>query len=505
MLSYRGPVAPSEPAPPAMPSRRILLAAYHFPPSAAVGGLRISRFARFLPEFGWRPYVLTVDDADRPQYEGTDHGRLVGLESVPITRTHQPSGIFDFYARIKGRVLHFRGGHARDGPPGETAVRPDGREGLVQRLRRYARSLFVLLPDEQKNWSVFAAISAVRLIRRHRIDCILTSAPPFSVHFVGLVAKIFTRASWVADFRDPWGESLALRSADSQSWLSRRLEQWMEAMVMHYADRVLSVTEPMRQSMVARFPHIGDKFAFLPNGFDLGHLALGDRPEKYDRLTITYAGTLYMDRSPEPLFAALSALLKEGKAQPGDVRIKLIGNCRYVGEVETQALARRHAVESAVEIVDRLPHAEAARIMQRSHLLLVLAPSNHGMAVPAKIYDYLGSGSRLLALAPPGPTADLIRVTGGGTCFSPNDVVGLKTYLQDLVTSRAYMHLRNDPELYRRWDGRSLTGQLAAMLPGSARSDGEVGDMPGTARSRTDQSFRRASVDSAERGLTGQP
>ena len=489
MLLYRRRSTPSEPVSPATSSRRILLAAYHFPPSAAVGGLRISRFARFLPEFGWRPYVLTVDDADRPQYEGTDHGRLVGLESVPITRTHQPSGIFDVYAQIKHKVLHLRTGRASgDRPAVETHVRANGREGVVQRLRRYARSLFVLLPDEQKNWSVLAAITAVRLIRRHGIDCILTSAPPFSVHFVGLIAKIFTRVSWIADFRDPWGESLAIRSAHSQSWLSRRLEHWMEAMVMNKADRVLTVTEPMRQSMTARFPHIRDKFTCLPNGFDLGHLALGGRPEKYDRLTITYAGTLYLDRNPEPLFAALSALEKEGKARPGDVRIKLIGNCRYVGQLETAALARRYGVESAVEIIERLPHTEAAQIMQRSHLLLVLAPSNHGMAVPAKIYDYLGSGSKLLALAGPGPTADLIQETGGGTCFSPNDVSGLKTYLDGLLTSGAYRHLRNDPELYRRWDGRSLTGQLAAMLSGSARSDGVVVEMSGPARSRTDPS-----------------
>ena len=490
MLSHRRRSTSSEPvSPPVTQSRRILLAAYHFPPSAAVGGLRISRFARFLPEFGWRPYVLTVDDADRPQDEGTDHGRLVGLESVPITRTHQPSGIFDVYGRIKHKVLHLRQGQASgDRPAVETPDRSDGRESVVQRLRRYARSLFVLLPDEQKNWSVLAAITAVRLIRRHGIDCILTSAPPFSVHVVGLVAKVFTRVSWVADFRDPWGESLAIRSAYSQSWLSRRLEHKMEAMVMNHADRVLTVTEPMRQSMMARFPHIRDKFSCLPNGFDLGHLVLGERPEKYDQLTITYAGTLYLDRNPEPLFAALSALEQEGKARPGDVRIKLIGNCRYVGQVETEALARRHGVESAVEIIERLPHIEAARIMQRSHLLLVLAPSNHGMAVPAKIYDYLGSGSKLLALAEPGPTADLIQETGGGTCFSPNDVSGLKTYLEGLITSGAYRQLRNDPELYRRWDGRSLTGQLAALLSGSARSDDHVVEISGPARPRTDRS-----------------
>jgi len=75
-----------------MEHSRILLAAYHFPPSAAVGGLRISRFARFLPEFGWRPYVLTVKDADRDDKEGTDHSRLVGLDGANDKMPSQLSG-----------------------------------------------------------------------------------------------------------------------------------------------------------------------------------------------------------------------------------------------------------------------------------------------------------------------------------------------------------------------------------------------------------------------------
>src|SRR5438132_12370717 len=37
-----------------------LLIAYHYPPSQAVGGIRPSKFARYLPVYGWQPTVLTV-------------------------------------------------------------------------------------------------------------------------------------------------------------------------------------------------------------------------------------------------------------------------------------------------------------------------------------------------------------------------------------------------------------------------------------------------------------
>jgi len=441
---------------------RILLAAYHFPPSAAVGGLRISRFARFLPEFGWRPYVLTVNDADRDDKEGTDHSRLIGLDGVSITRTREPSGILDAYMWIKRKLLTSQ-------PPSfalvNAPVRSARSESLAQRLKRYVTSLFVLLPDQQKNWAVFAAIPAIRLIRRHRIDYILTSAPPHSVHLIGVVAKLFTRVAWVADFRDPWLEMRQDVCAQEQSWLSRRLERWMEARVMHNADKVLTTTERMRQSMIARYPQVpAEKFSCLPNGIDMDRLAGPDGVDKYGPLTIAYAGSLYLDRTPEPLFEALGALVNEGKARLDEFRVKLVGNCRNIGEVETETVARRYGIAPAVEVVDRVPYAEVVQIMRRSHLLLVLAPPKNTLMLPAKIFDYLGSGSKLLALADPGATADLLRETDGGHCFSQNDVAGLKDYLDELLRDGAYRSLRNDPASFRRYDARRLTGQLAAEL-----------------------------------------
>jgi glycosyltransferase involved in cell wall biosynthesis len=445
---------------------RILLAAYHFPPSAAVGGLRISRFARFLPEFGWRTYVLTVNDADRDEKEGTDHTRLVGLDAVSITRTREPSGILDACAWLKRKMQSL---WANQQSPSSALVRApvcsDGRESLSQRLKRYVTSLLVLLPDEHKNWALFAAIPAIRLIQRHRIDFILTSAPPQSVHFVGLVAKVFTRVAWIADFRDPWLELLQARPAHHRSWLSHRLERWMEARVMHNADRVLTTTERMRQSMMARYPTVpADKFSCLPNGIEMARSAGPDSVDKYGPLTITYAGSLYLDRTPEPLFEALGALVNEGKTRLDDFRVKLVGNCRTIGEVETETVARRYGVAPAVEVVDRMPYAEVVPIMRRSHLLLVLAPPKNTLMLPAKIFDYLGSGSKLLALADPGATADLILETDGGKCFSQNDVAGLKKYLHELLKDGAYRSLRNDPVSFRRYDARRLTGQLAAEL-----------------------------------------
>jgi glycosyltransferase involved in cell wall biosynthesis len=449
-----------------MGSTRILLASYHFPPSAAVGGLRIARFARLLPEYGWEPYVITVRDEDRDHEEGTDRTRLAGLEAIRIERTRAPSGIIALYGRVKSRLRKPSSVLAgEESHRGAVTSKHEYRETLVHRLKRYIFSLFVRLPDEQKIWAVLAIPTAIRMIRKHRIECVLTSGPPFSVHLVGLAASLFTGAHWVADFRDPWIEMLPERAPATRSWLSDRLEEWMELTVLSRADQVLTTTERIRGSMIERHPSLpAHKFSYLPNGIDVERLLGTRRVEKFEPLTITYAGTLYFDRTPEPVFHALSELVREGLVRQEEFCIKLVGNCRQISGVDTLDIARKYGIASAVEVIDRVPHGEAIRIMQRSHLLLVLAPPNHDLVLPAKIFDYLGSGSKILALAGDGATADLISETGAGACFAPSDVSALKGYFQRLLEGGRYKDLQNEPGSFARYDARVLTGQLVAEL-----------------------------------------
>lgn len=442
-------------------SGRILIASYHFPPDAAVGALRLAKAARLLPEFGWQPYILTVRDEYREQ--GIDASRLKGLETLSIVRTGVLPRVVDVLASVK-RLLGGKpaAGHLAVAHSEAPAASPAG-ETFRSRLTRAFVSLIVLLPDDKKNWSIRAAVTAVTEIRKHRIDWVLTSGPPFSVHFVGLVAKLFTRAKWIADFRDPWIELLAERFPSTRTHLSDWIEARMEAAVMSGADKIAVTTERMRSAMSSRYPQLRDKFVCIPNSIDTASFP-AQAADRYDTLTITYAGTLYFDRTPEPLFKAVQKLIESGKARRGDIRIKLLGNCRQIEGVDTLSIAGRYGLSHEVEIVDRVPYSEALRIMQRSHLLLMLAPERHRLVIPAKIFDYLGSGSKILALAEPGATADLMEETQCGRCFSERDIDGIRDYLASLLEGGSFKSLRNEPQTFSSYDARAIVGRLAAEI-----------------------------------------
>jgi glycosyltransferase involved in cell wall biosynthesis len=439
---------------------RILLASYHFPPDAAVGGLRAAKFARTLPDFGWQPYVLTARDDLRDQ--GLDESRLAGLEDVPVVRTGELPRVFETLIGLLKLVR--RGASGASAPP-IPAAGGARRHSVKATFTRWVASLLLLLPDEKKNWALRAMPTAVRLIRRHRIDWLVTSGPPFSVHVIGIAARAFTRAKWIADFRDPWIDMLPDRFPHTRSLLADRVERWMEAAVVKYADRVVTTTERMREAMAARYPLVpAGKFVCIPNSIDVGRLRSMDPIEKYEPLTITYTGVIYFDRTPEPLFRAVSKLIESGKASPADVRIKLVGQCGHIAGVETRAVAARYGLEDVVEVIDRVPYSEAVQMMRRSHVLLMLAPECHRLVLPAKIFDYLGSGSSILAIAEPGATADFMAETRCGACFSAGDVQGLTDYLERLLKDGGFRRLKTDPSSFSRYHIECATKQLTAVM-----------------------------------------
>src|SRR5207248_10329067 len=90
------------------------------------------------------------------------------------------------------------------GPAGRRpAEELHGTTGL-ERLQRQAGLLGrrLLVPDENVTWNVTAIPSAIRIVRNEKIDVVVTTSPPPSVHLVGAAVKRATGACWVADLRD---------------------------------------------------------------------------------------------------------------------------------------------------------------------------------------------------------------------------------------------------------------------------------------------------------------
>jgi glycosyltransferase involved in cell wall biosynthesis len=438
----------------------ILLITYHFPPSAAVGGKRLANFAKCLPLFGWYPQVLTIEDRD---IEHMDPESLREVEGINIQKVGVRPTVMARYAALKSRLRETR---KNPSPPAtgsklRAGLVPAGREALSTRLKRYVLS-FAVFPDRERGWIVPAVLAAVRRLRRHRTEWIMTSCPPYSVHLIGLAVKLITGVRWIADFRDPWMTTGSKRTY-ATCGMSIRIESWLEKKVVEKADLVLFNVERLRNAYRERYAHVpGGKFVFIPNGIDPRALEESAPVTKYERFTLSYTGSLYVGRSPEPVFQAISRLIKEGKTTPESIRIKLVGHCRNVDGIATDSLIRKYGLESSVEVRDPLPYTEAMEIVRRSQLALLFAP-RLPYQIPAKVYDYLGAGVRILAIAEDGGTSDLIRNTGSGQAFPSEDVEGIKDFIYQEMTRRGSTYRSHAADL-ARFDVRRITEELASHL-----------------------------------------
>ncbi|MBC2714598.1 MAG: glycosyltransferase family 4 protein [Desulfobacteraceae bacterium] len=384
--------------------------------------MRIASFAKYLPAEGWDPYVLTLKDR---YLEEKDINRLDSLDGVPIFKAGKLVTIRDTYLKIKLLLNRWRGSNKN---VGETAVEKKSKK---VKIKHFISSL-AILPDDVRNWIIPATFKALRILSREKIDTILTSCPPYSVHLVGLLVAIMRpKVKWIADFRDPWMVPIEKNFSITTSF-SNSIDYRLERYVIQRADLVLTTTKILAETFIDFYTQCqASKFKLIPNGFD-GKIVSSTDKQYYDSFTISYTGVLYFGRTPEPVFQAVASLIKKNKIAETKICIKLVGHCRNVEGIPTFEIIKKYGLESVVEVIDPVPHAEAQKIIMQSHVALLLAP-DQPYQIPAKTYEYMGLGTPILAITGEGATADLIHSVSTGKAVHPENVEAIEEYILEMI------------------------------------------------------------------------
>jgi glycosyltransferase involved in cell wall biosynthesis len=410
-----------------------------FPPIAGGGVYRPLAFVKYLGRHGWRPTVV----AQRGEAFWIADEALVG--QVPpdcrVVRTESLSA---------QRVLSgLRGG----GPaPQRRSSRGFGA------LRRLASAL--LVPDTYVGWKPYALRAARRLLSEEPFHAIYSTSPPETSHLVAGELHETTRLPWVADFRDPWMNLHLLRppSALHARWHAR-----LEARV---ARRATLVVPTRWQEADMRRRYAGADVVRIPNGFDGEEAAAVAEvaPPKTGPLRIVHVGMLTQRRSAAPFLRGLRRFCDAHPGAAGDVAVTFLG----AREDESERVARALSLENVVSFRSSVSHAEALRAERASHILLLIKHADvaYDGLVPGKLYEYIGAGRPILALAPPGEAGDLVHALSRGEVVDPGDETAVAAAIARLLDGHRRGTLDHDYDLAARpeLDRAELTAQLAAVL-----------------------------------------
>ena len=375
---------------------KVLLVSFYFPPAGGGGVQRPLKLAQYLPALGVETHVLAPDD---PHWIHRDEALRVPTQAwVHRARYLGPVG------RKPAEELHGKEGLARLA----TQTRLLGRRALV--------------PDENVSWNLTAIPAAIRLVRRHEIDVVITTSPPNSVHLVGAAVKRATGARWVADLRDSVVAHAHRRSESRAVRAKEKVDVGVAKLVARSADAVVCVSDFIADEVRTLEPR--GRVLTIANGSDFDDFdGLVYTPGP--RMRITHAGSFFGKRDPRPFLQALhdSEL---------DVVARFLGDFRSSDREWADGLG----LGDRLELIPYAPRATSLALQRDSDALLLLIPEAGGRGkgvLSGKVFEYLAAERPILAAVPPdGAAAELIRETGAGVVAAPDDVDALRDALAEL-------------------------------------------------------------------------
>ena len=409
--------------------RRILIISYHFYPSAAVGGRRMSELARYLAARGDEVTVLSglpdpssMDDALSARVAGC---RIIGLRDIlqvdrPLIKTKA------FALAAMAPLRRVPDPRARPKEAESQEARRASGESLSARLRRYAISVLHAL-DRNKGWTLNAARRLRSMRGREQFDVVISSGPPFSPHFVAMLAKRWFGARWILDYRDPWFGNEATCPPEENSGLRSAVERRSELASLRTADAVVAASWGITRAIERHHGMPAGQVTVLLNGYDETPVR-GSSPT--GTLTLLYAGALYLNRNPIPLMDTLANCIEDGRFDRGKVKFTMIGDCRTWRDVDLVQWIDTRGMHDVIRILPFMKPSELGPHYERANVLVNFAQGQPDQ-IPGKVYEYIASGKEMLVLTE--ADSDTARVCAEarlGQAVEPSDTAALRRALE---------------------------------------------------------------------------
>jgi glycosyltransferase involved in cell wall biosynthesis len=419
----------------------VLVFAYYFPPMGLSGVQRVTKFVKYLPDYGWKPQVITTGPV---AYYAHDPSLLEELDGRDI-EIHRTQGA-EVNAKLKDKG---------------TVAMP--RE-FVRKILRKASDTFYI-PDNKKAWSQQALALGRQLAQEQHFDVIFVSGPPFSTMSAAAALSVETGIPLVVDYRDLWyGNQFHFYPT---FWHAHKHQQ-LEREVLTVASRITVTNRRIKEHLIRRHDFLtSEEVVIIPHGFDPADM-LGHTPQRRNdgKFRLTYSGIFYDIVTPIPFFKAIKRL----RAERPDIPLDL----HFVGLLrdEYRKAAQRMGISDIITDHGYCAHRDAVAMLQQSDALWMMVGTtrNADTISSAKLYEYMGTKKPLLVSVPEGALRKDAERYGASWITQPDDVVAIATSIVEM-----YEHFKRgtlpapNSSVVEGFNRVGLTEQLAKQFAMSTR------------------------------------
>lgn len=415
-------------------TRNVLVIAYYFPPMGLSGVQRTLKFVKYLPQFGWRPTVVTVTPTG---YFAEDYTLLDELrgQSVDIIRI----GSIDLNRLFR-------------------------KKGVIKLPSEFTRKLFTFLsdfffiPDNKIGWQKRVLRELGPLTKGKTFNLIFATAPPFTDFLIGRNLSERYKIPLVIDYRDVWHEyPYKLYPTPLHKYLNYRLERE----VLRSASAVITTNRRVKELLLKRYKFLNyNDVKIISQGYDPADFVNSKPGKRHDRtFRIAHAGTFYADRTPQKFLQAIKQALSVHPPLAEKLELRFIGAFRDIDRRLISSLG----LDKFTTILGYLDHRTCVReLVEADVLWLTLGNDKQS---PGKVYEYLGAKKPVLACVPDGFIKQTISETGAAIVVNPDDVNGITKAVIEFFEQHQKGRLpKPRQEVVERYNRIMLTEELAKVF-----------------------------------------
>ena len=435
--------------------KKVLIITYYWPPAGGSGVQRWLKFVKYLREFGYEPVIYTPQN---PELMAKD----LSLEA------DIPEGIEIIKRKIKEPYTLYKHLTGKKGPikPGFVTERSSSGEkasfekrSLKERLSLLIRSN-LFFPDPKMLWIAPSVRYLKKYLSKNRIEIIVTTGPPHSMHIIGRKIAKATPTPWLADFRDPWTKMYNFKYMEHTSLIKRKHKK-AERKILTTADAVVTVTETIRTELETITLN-KKKVSVVTNGYDETDYTT-PAPTPDSNFTITFTGLFVKTQNPQNLWQYLGQKAATDKDFASNLRIRLIGH------IDSDILITiTHAgLDKNLILAEYMPHQEVIK-WQRSAQLLLLPGGSEPEAkgiLTGKLFEYLAARRPILAFGIEGGDMDTtLRNSQAGDLFGYGTDEKLKTKIDEYYEQYKTNGILPTTGTIEQYSRKELTRKMASIM-----------------------------------------
>ena len=420
---------------------KVLIITYYWPPAGGSGVQRWLKFVKYLQDFGVEPVVYIPKNANYPINDfslESDVPKNIEILRYPIKN---PQDFLPTKQHKKGVANVSKGG-----------------------FLSWVRGNF-FIPDAKKYWIKPSVKFLKKYLSENKVDAVITTGPPHSLHLIGFQLKKELNIKWLADFRDPW-TSLYYNEDFNLSSFAKEKNKKLETEVLKNADIVLTVSNSLKKE----FSKTAKKVAVITNGFD-SEVYLKDTQKLSSKFSISHVGLLPKQSNPTILWEALKEISEENPQFLKDLEINLTGN---VNDVTLQGL-KDIGLDNNLVLNGYVSHKAAIELQQQAQVLLLLIPKtvNSQGIITGKIFEYLQAKRPILAIGPEdGDLAAILNNTNAGFIVGFEEKLKLKTVILELYNKYKNGNLAVDSSNIEQYHRKNLTEKLSVTIKELIKNSG---------------------------------